>query len=242
MRGVVLRSCSSETRPQHFLQLEGGKTQDSHCFWLWCQLLSWWVPPSWPYHFASLHRGTPSLTEALQQSRRVSIKTVLARSMEQHAPTNLPFISPAVWLQGRMTTRKSLPGRIPALQMLACLLDLYSTTVSPSQTTPVPHQCSSSPTHFSSNSVSFSAWICSSCKTFWSMRSISSGHPQYEGSEMTQTFFPFLHPSSYIPLLYKEAFTHGPPPGNLNQPSSTKLPAWPVISVASLNKPWQFCT
>lgn len=30
----VIRSCSSETRPQHFLQLGGGKTQDLHCFWL----------------------------------------------------------------------------------------------------------------------------------------------------------------------------------------------------------------
>lgn len=231
--------------PSALLQLRGGKTQDLHCFWLWCQLLSWWVPPSWLYHFASLHHGTPSLTEALQQSRRVSIKTVLERSMEQHAPTNLSFISPGPMASGKDDCRKILPARIPALQMLACLLDLSTPTVSPSLSTLMPHQCSSSPTHFSSNSVSFSAWICSSCKTFWSMRSISSGHPlrpRVSVKALRDDTGPFLHPSTYIPLLYKEVLTHGPPPGNLNQPSSTKLPAWPVISVASLNKPWQFCT
>lgn len=221
MRRVALRGCSSETHPQHFLQLGGGKTQNLHCFWLWCQLLCWWVPPSWPYHFALLHHGTLSLTEALQQSRRVSIKTVLPRSTEQHVPTNLLFISPAPVASGKDDCRKIFPARIPALQMLACLLDLCSTTVSPSLT--VPQQCSSSPTHFSSNSVSFSAWICSSCKTFGSMRSISSeAQSQCEGFEMTQTLSsPFhLRPTALQGGLYTRSRSRQPEPAKQHKTGS----------------------
>lgn len=127
-------------------------------------------------------------------------------------PNKPTFIWPAPVASRKDDCRKIVPARIPALQTLACLLESSSPTISPSLSTPVPHQCSSSRTSFSSNLVSFSACTCSSGKTFWSIRSMSSEHPPRPRAGVRAQAHktdPFLRPSTYIPLLYKEAFTHG---------------------------------
>lgn len=121
--------------------------------------------------------------------------------MEQHAPTNLPFNSPAPVASGKDDCRKILPARIPALQMLACLLDSYPTTVSPSLTTPVPISALPVPP----TSLQFSVFLCMDLLQLQNLLihevhilwAPSEAQSQCEGSEMTQTLSSILPPTCH---------------------------------------------
>lgn len=150
------------------------------------------------------------------------------------------------WFQGRMTAegffqQESQPYRCWHVCWI-CLLPL-----SPLLQVPLCHISALPvlPASFLIQCLSLHG-LASAAKPFWSIRSMSSGHPPRPRAGVRtrgrwhRPFLPslHLHPTAIQGGLY--TWSCCAPLGNLNQSSSTKLLAWPVISVASLNRLWHF--